>query len=90
VTITAAPSSTTDQPTATIRFTGEEGAAFRCRLDNLIEFEPCASPVELTDLEAGPHTFTVWAKDAAGNEASASAAWIVSFEKLTYFPFITR
>jgi hypothetical protein len=90
VTITEAPSGTTDQPTATIRFTGEEGAAFRCRLDSLIEFEPCDSPVELTDLEAGQHTFTVWATDEAGNEASASATWIISFEKWTYFPVITR
>jgi hypothetical protein len=90
VTITEAPSGVTDQTTATIAFTGEAGAAFRCRLDNLVEIEPCDSPQVFTDLDEGAHTFTVWATDDAGNEASASATWIISFDKLTFLPFIAR
>jgi RNA polymerase sigma factor (sigma-70 family) len=75
VRFTRAPASTTQTPTAQIAFTSSErDATFSCRLD-AAPYASCKSPVSLTNLAAGGHTFSVRAKDEAGNVGTASATW---------------
>ena len=70
--------SPTGATTATLSFSGAEaGLAFQCSFDNAAA-APCTSPVSLTGVAEGPHTFTVTARDAAGNTGSpAVGAWTV-------------
>jgi hypothetical protein len=52
---------------ATFTFTSTiAGATFECRVD-AAEFAPCTSPFTTGFLAAGPHTFDVRVRDAAGN-----------------------
>ena len=51
-------------------FSANETASFFCKLDDAASFEPCSSPQRYTDLADGEHTFSVKAKDAAGNESA--------------------
>lgn len=77
--ITEAPEARTTDPGAVFQFTSPEaGATFQCRLDNGA-FAACDSPFTLTRLEPGLHTFSVRARDAAGNvDASpATRTWRV-------------
>lgn len=76
VVITNQPAALINTTTATFEFTAEPGALLECQLDD-DEFEACASPVVLTGLGEGPHTFTVMATDAAGNSNTASADFTV-------------
>jgi hypothetical protein len=48
--------------TATLDGAPLGGAAFKCSLDDG-PAEPCASPLNLEELEVGPHTFAVFAED---------------------------
>jgi len=76
----AAPSGTTNPPSAQIEFHSSEpdGATFRCRLDSGPEVD-CSSPHALTSLATGPHSFSVTTTDKAGNTSpAASVAWTVS------------
>ncbi|MFN8111602.1 MAG: hypothetical protein U0R51_00230 [Solirubrobacterales bacterium] len=58
---------------ATYAFTATEGGStFTCRLDAAAP-APCASPLKLTKLKKGRHTFTVFATDAAGNPDATAA-----------------
>ena len=58
---------------ATYAFTATEaGSTFTCQLDSN-PAAPCSSPLKLTKLKKGKHTFSAFATDAAGN-ADASAA----------------
>jgi MYXO-CTERM domain-containing protein len=78
-TLTSAPSSPSNQSSATFSFTAnKEGASFECALDGS-DFDPCTSPVTYEGLAAGSHTFRVRALDAAGNvdDAPASHSWEV-------------
>ena len=77
-TITSAPANNTPLP-ATFQFTSNEpGAAFDCRVDTGA-FAPCTSPMVYTTLAKGNHTFSVRARDAAGNvdATPASHTWRV-------------
>ena len=65
-TITDGPSGTTNVSTTTFSFaSSENGSTFVCRLDDTPSFS-CISPHTST-VNDGPHTFEVWAEDAAGN-----------------------
>jgi len=64
---------------ASIMFSASEtNAAFACALDDGAA-APCTSPVGLTGLGQGAHSFSVTATDAAGNTdgTAASVAWTV-------------
>lgn len=67
-TLDEGPAGTTDDATPTFRFhANEAGAAFSCRVD-AAAFAPCRSPYTTVALRGGPHTFSVRAGDAAGND----------------------
>jgi hypothetical protein len=77
--LTGAPSGAVASTSATLAFTSPDSSAtFECRLDGAA-YATCASPVALSALAQGAHSFEVRAKDAAGNaDASpAVASWIV-------------
>jgi hypothetical protein len=70
--ITGGPSGTTSASAATFTFSSSEaGSAFLCTLDG--STTACTSPKGYSGLDDGEHTFSVVARDAAGN-ADASAA----------------
>src|SRR5262249_45963075 len=82
-TIDSAPSGSTTSTSASISFSGDDGAgtgvhSFRCSLDGALA-SACNSPADLTGLADGVHTFTVSAVDAVSNAAPtpASASWTV-------------
>ena len=70
--------SPTGATTASLTFSSAEvGATYVCSLDGAAA-TACASPLELTSVAEGPHTFTVAAVDAAGNvSGTAAGAWTV-------------
>lgn len=63
----------TNQTTATFVFSGtDNGAAitqFRCSIDNG-GFQPCTSPLSVSNFSEGGHTFDVTGLDSAGNMSS--------------------
>ena len=65
-TITGGPSGKVRTTTARFAFSSESGSRFECSLDDL-SVTACSSPVSLTRLARGAHTFSVRATDAAGN-----------------------
>lgn len=78
VTFTSTPSSPTNSTSATLAFSvSETGASTVCSLDGAA-FTACSSPVNLTGLADGSHSYRAQATDAAGNTgAIASFSWIV-------------
>jgi hypothetical protein len=56
----------------------EPNSTFRCSLDSA-QYSACTSPKQYTGLANGPHTFQVYATDAAGNRDldPASSTWTV-------------
>jgi hypothetical protein len=77
-TITVGPASPTNAQTAHIEFAGDETtASFLCSVDQA-DFAACTSPVELTALTEGPHSFVVKAIDADGAESEPGQhSWAV-------------
>lgn len=77
-TLSGVPTSQTKSNSATLTFSDSEGTAtFRCTLDGGAA-ATCTSPRQLTSLTDGSHTFSVVARDAAGNLSSAaSGTWTV-------------
>ncbi len=65
-TIDSGPSGVINTSTAAFGFSSEPGATFECKLD-AGAFEACTSPRTYGGLPDGAHTFSVRAKDAAGN-----------------------
>jgi hypothetical protein len=74
-----AEGSTTTSTSASIVFSSEAGASFRCQLDSGPIDDDCSSPLEYTGLALGSHTVTVWARDAVGNEDAtpATRTWTI-------------
>jgi putative glycosyl hydrolase/Big-like domain-containing protein len=71
-TITSGPSpgALINDPTPKFSFTSNEpGSTFQCRVDSG-SFEACGSPHRVAPLSDDPHTFSVKAIDAAGNESA--------------------
>ena len=68
-TIDSGPTGTTGDNNAVFAFSSEPGATFHCRLDGDAA-TTCASPQSYPDLADGPHTFSVYACDVAGNCAA--------------------
>jgi Ca2+-binding RTX toxin-like protein len=77
-TITAKPPALTSSASASFSFAdAEAGASFVCSLDGAA-FTACSSPASYSGLPDGAHTFSVKAKDAAGNlSGAASYGWTV-------------
>ncbi|MDA0179803.1 OmpA family protein [Solirubrobacter phytolaccae] len=72
-----APEGTITAKTAQFTWTGENGGSFECSLDGAA-FTSCASPLALTSVANGKHTFLVRQIDAAGNVgANRSIEWTV-------------
>ncbi len=79
-TISAAPSDPTTSTTAQFSFTSSEsGSTFECKLD-AAAYAACTSPRSYSGLGAGSHTFSVRAKDAAGNTDAtpATKTWTIN------------
>jgi hypothetical protein len=74
--ITGAPNDPSNSSTATFTFSDTEpGVSFRCAVDGAAAVG-CASPYTRTSLTNGVHTFSVAARDAAGNQSgTASSTW---------------
>ncbi|MBN8867750.1 MAG: PD40 domain-containing protein [Solirubrobacterales bacterium] len=77
VTIVKAPADS-EQTSATVEFSSENGASFQCSLDQGA-FAACTSPQTYSGLAVGAHSIAIKATDEAGNEGSAVTA---SFEVL--------
>jgi hypothetical protein len=76
--IESGPSGTVTKRSGTFAFSSEEGAGFRCSVDNS-EFTTCSSPTPVT-VGLGVHSFRVAAVDEAGNvdPTPAEQAWTVA------------
>jgi PKD repeat protein len=74
------PTTTVSGPVGRVQFPSftlgldspEAGATFRCAVDGGGS-AACTSPFTPTGLSDGPHTVSVWATDAAGNEDASAA-----------------
>jgi Bacterial Ig domain len=77
-TITSTPANPTNQTSATFSFSDTEaGVTFGCQVDGKA-FGACSSPKKYTGLAAGSHTFSVEARDAAGNLSGVSTfTWTI-------------
>lgn len=74
----AIPASPTRETSQTMRFSTEPDARLECALDGAA-FTTCTSPLTLSGLASGAHTFAVRARDAAGNidPTPDSVTWTV-------------
>jgi uncharacterized protein YjiK len=76
--ITSTPANPTNQTSATFSFSDTEaGVSFGCQVDGKA-FSACSSPKKYTGLAVGSHTFSVEARDAAGNLSGVSTfTWTI-------------
>jgi hypothetical protein len=65
-TMTSGPNTQTNDPTPTFSFSSQPGTSFECSLDSG-SYAPCGSPNTTPYVADGSHTFSVRAKDSAGN-----------------------
>ncbi len=71
------PAAISNSASASFAFgSNESGNDLECRLDTGA-WEACASPVDLSGLGEGDHTFTVRGSDALNNTGSAAYSWRV-------------
>jgi hypothetical protein len=78
--ITSGPTGTVESTDATFTFASSDASAtFECTLDGTLVDAFCVSPKTYTGLSAGTHTFSVRARNAAGNfdPSPASTSWTV-------------
>jgi hypothetical protein len=89
-TITSGPSGQTDDDAPTFAFNASEpGSSFECSVDGG-PFTPCASPFTTPELPPGSHTFSVRARDPAGNVGPAStSSFSVAATKIEDLPVPT-
>src|SRR5205807_487478 len=73
-TITSGPAATTTSTAAGFAFSASEPATFACSLDGAGS-TACTSPVGYSGLAVGAHSFSVRARDLAGNVDSTPATW---------------
>ncbi|MGN6257817.1 MAG: hypothetical protein ACTHN3_08730 [Solirubrobacterales bacterium] len=74
-TITSGPAATTTATSTSFSFVSSEAnSTFACKLDGG-KWSRCRSPRGYTGLSIGSHTFSVRAKDAAGNVDPTPATW---------------
>jgi sugar lactone lactonase YvrE len=85
VSIDSGPSSPTSSTTANFAYTSSEpvNASFVCQLDGVDV--ACGSSYTATGLSSASHTFSVWARDGAGNQSISSAdyTWTVDTDPPT-------
>jgi peptidoglycan/xylan/chitin deacetylase (PgdA/CDA1 family) len=75
--LSGVPPAQTNTNTASISFTGENGATFTCSIDGGA-FTVCSSAEAMTGLADGAHSLAVRQTDGAGNvSAAATAVWTV-------------
>ena len=84
-TITSAPPARTKDASPRLEFASEEGALFECALGAGV-FAECASPHTLTLAGEGTYTFSVRARDGAGNVGEPAS---VTFTLDTSAPAVT-
>ena len=89
-TITAGPTGPTSDNAPTFQFTANEaGSTFECSVDGG-PFAACSSPFTTPSLPAGQHTFSVRARDAAGNLGPATTtSFSVAAQKIEDLPVPT-
>jgi hypothetical protein len=73
--LTETPPLLTNSTQASFAFHSDDpSATFQCQLDGAAP-APCTSPLTLTNLSEGAHTFTVTAVNASGNVDPTPASW---------------
>jgi len=77
-TLTQTPANPSNTATPVFGFSADESATFRCSVDNGTEFA-CTSPLTLSTLTGGNHSFKVYAVDLAGNvdPAPPTYSWTI-------------
>lgn len=81
VTVSGTPKGLVKDTTASVSFTVDQADTVECSLDGA-EFAACTSPVAVGPLSDGSHSFSVRAKDAAGNKTVVvTDSWKVDTSK---------
>jgi CSLREA domain-containing protein len=88
ITLSGPPPETSATTARLVFSAGEAVTGFRCGLDGATP-ATCTSPVDLTGLGLGEHTFRVEATDPAGNTGTAAHSWRVVQPPDTTPPVVT-
>ncbi len=73
----APPEGGTSDPALSITYALSDGSVTACAIDGATPAGGCGSPVSLTGLLVGEHTFSITAQDAVGNTVTVSRGWVV-------------